>query len=76
MKKITIYPLWPWFLLVLLLVPSVLQAVETESASQPVAVMPETVFEFPDTLEGDSVIHDFVLQNKGRSVLNIQVKTT
>ena len=76
MKKITFHPLKPWFLLVLLLVPSVLQAVETDSTSQPVAVMPETVFEFPDTLEGDSVIHDFILQNKGSSVLNIQVKTT
>ena len=76
MKKTALRQPRIWLLLALLLAPSVLQAVETGPASTPVAVIPETLFEFPDTVEGESLLHDFVVQNTGASVLNITVKTT
>ncbi len=76
MKKTTLRQPIIWLLLALLLVPSVLQAVETGPASDPVAIMPETLFEFPDAVEGAFLLHDFVVQNTGPSVLNITVKTT
>jgi len=76
MKKTTLRQPRIWLLLALLLVPSVLQAIETGPASDPVAIMPETFFEFPDAVEGEFLLHDFVVQNAGPSVLNITVKTT
>ena len=76
MKKTVLRQPRIWLLLALLLVPSVLQAVETGPASSPVAVMPETIFEFSDAVEGEYLLHDFVVQNTGSSVLNITVKTT
>ena len=76
MEKTALRQLRTWLLLALLLVPSLLQAVETAPASNPVAVMTETSFEFSDAVDGEFFLHDFVVQNTGGSVLNIDVKTT
>ncbi len=38
----------------------------------PDAVAVEPVFEFKPVLDGDEVVHDFVIQNKGSADLEIQ----
>jgi hypothetical protein len=76
MKKTLLRQLRIWLLPALLLVPSMLQAVETDPATTPVAVMRETLFEFSDAVEGEYILHDFIIENEGTSVLNIDVKTT
>lgn len=51
---------------------------ETEGSSNrlPVIFYPETKYHFEEVLDGTSVTHDFVIQNKGDAPLNIQkVKT-
>jgi len=61
----------------LLLTVSGLQAAQDTASTAPVAVMPETVYEFPDAVDGEYIIHDFKIQNKGNAVLNVlKVKTT
>ena len=37
----------------------------------PVAFLPEQIFEFEPVIEGDIVIHDFIIQNKGTAPLVI-----
>ncbi len=37
----------------------------------PVAVAPESLYKFTSAMEGDEVLHDFVLQNKGTADLKI-----
>ena len=50
---------------------------DTTSNTVPVAVMPETAFEFPPTMEGESITHDFLIQNRGKKDLTVlEVKTT
>jgi len=42
----------------------------------PVAVIPQTLYEFSPVLDGAKVVHEFVVQNKGTATLNIErVKT-
>ena len=42
----------------------------------PVAFFPQTLYEFSPVLDGAKVVHEFVVQNKGTSTLNIErVKT-
>ncbi|MBF0118897.1 MAG: hypothetical protein HQK79_08675 [Desulfobacterales bacterium] len=49
---------------------------QPEQAKGPVAVFPEKNFTFQGIPEGVEVVHDFVIQNKGTDVLNIEkVKT-
>jgi hypothetical protein len=70
-------PLKIWLFLLLLLAVPVLLAAEDQSRPMPVAVVPEAVYEFPATPEGEYVVHDFVVQNQGDGVLNVlRVKTT
>jgi hypothetical protein len=77
MKKPAFNLLKLWLFLVLPLAPLTLQAAEKPSAAAPVAVMPETVFKFPDTMDGNYLEHDFIIQNQGNAVLNVlRVKTT
>ena len=77
MKKNAFKPLLGWLFLTLLLASPLLMAAENQTPSAPVAVMPETVYEFPDTVDGQSVVHDFVVRNQGDAVLNVlKVKTT
>ena len=46
-------------------------------APSPKAVVPESTYTFPTVIEGESVPHDFVIQNRGNAVLNIlDVKTS
>lgn len=40
--------------------------------SGPVAVTPETVHSFGSVLEGEDVLHDFVVRNTGTEELHIQ----
>jgi len=47
-----------------------------EGDPAPAAFFPETSFEFSPVLEDTTVVHDFVLQNKGDATLNVdRVKT-
>lgn len=47
------------------------------SPATPVAVMPETAFEFPPTVEGEKITHKFVIQNRGMADLSIlEIKTS
>jgi hypothetical protein len=42
----------------------------------PSVFFPETHFEFSPVLEDSMVVHEFVIQNKGKAVLNVErVKT-
>ena len=42
----------------------------------PTAIFPQTLYEFSAVLDGAKVVHEFVVQNKGTSTLNIErVKT-
>ena len=42
----------------------------------PMAFFPQTQYEFAPVLDGDKVVHEFVIQNKGTRTLNVQrVKT-
>jgi hypothetical protein len=36
------------------------------------AFFPETSYEFAPVLDGDKVVHDFVIQNKGTTVLKVE----
>ncbi len=47
-----------------------------ENEQGPNVYFPETHYEFPPVLEDTTVIHDFVIQNKGNAILNVdRVKT-
>ena len=47
-----------------------------EKDAAPSVFFPETHYEFPPVLEDATVMHDFVIQNKGNAVLNVdRVKT-
>jgi hypothetical protein len=47
-----------------------------QDEAKPVAVYPETFYEFSAVLDGSEVVHDFVVQNKGLATLQIErVKT-
>jgi hypothetical protein len=78
MKKTTVRYWQAGLLLLLFFTSPLAHAVEPSSTvSVPVAVMSETVFEFPTVVEGESFTHDFIIQNHGNAVLNIpNVKTT
>ena len=77
MKESTFYPVRVLLFLVVLVTAPAVHAAETQALPGPVAVMPETTYEFPDTVDGEYVVHDFAIRNEGTSVLNVQtVKTT
>jgi len=44
---------------------------ENITKEKPVAFLPEQIFEFEPVVEGDIVIHDFIIQNKGTAPLVI-----
>jgi len=49
---------------------------ETTGGSLPVAVVPEKKFVFEPVLDGTAVHHNFIIQNKGNTMLKIsKVKT-
>ncbi len=43
-----------------------------EEAKKPFAFAPQAVHEFEPVLDGDEVIHTFVIQNKGNAELEIE----
>jgi len=44
--------------------------------AEPAAFFPQTLYEFSPVLDGEKVVHEFVVQNKGKATLNIErVKT-
>jgi hypothetical protein len=44
--------------------------------SAPLAFFPQTLYEFPSVLDGAQVVHEFIIQNKGKAPLDIErVKT-
>ena len=55
---------------------SVAVCLGAENDAAPSVFFPETHFEFTPVLEGSTVVHDFVIQNKGNATLNVdRVKT-
>lgn len=77
MKETAFSPVRGWLFLLLLLAVPMLAAAETQTSAVPVAVVPETVYEFPGIPDGQYVVHDFIVQNQGDAVLNVlKVKTT
>jgi len=47
-----------------------------QDEAEPAAFFPQTLYEFSPVLDGTEVVHEFVVQNKGTSTLNIErVKT-
>ena len=55
----------------LIFLGTVLQASESKPVSRPVAYMPGTFFESPDAVDGENIVHDFVIRNSGAAVLNV-----
>lgn len=57
----------------MLWMPGILSAAtgDSTSASAPSAHLPETLYEFPPAMEGDTVSHEFVIQNRGNALLQI-----
>jgi hypothetical protein len=52
------------------------QAEDAQDIGRPQLIVQETIYDFGTAVEGVKVSHDFVLQNRGTSVLEIQkVKT-
>ena len=50
--------------------------VGAQDDAEPAAIFPQTLYEFSPVLDGAKVVHEFVVQNKGTSTLNIErVKT-
>ena len=48
----------------------------TQDDAEPAAFFPQTLYEFTPVLDGEKVVHEFVVQNKGNATLNIdRVKT-
>ena len=77
MNKTVFNTMRGWLFLVLLLTAPMLAAAANQTGPAPVAVMPETVYEFPDAMDGEYVVHDFVIRNQGDAALNIlKVKIT
>ena len=60
------------------LLPALFTAVcaGAQDASGPSVFFPQTQYEFSQVLDGDKVVHDFVIQNKGPAILKVErVKT-
>ena len=63
---------------VLILILTLFAAVSfgVQDDSQPSAHFPETIYEFTPVLDGDKVVHEFVIQNRGNATLKVdRVKT-
>ena len=58
-------------LLLLLFTVVAISADEIPSQKHPVVFLPEYVFQFEPVVEGDKTFHDFIVQNKGSSALEI-----
>ena len=55
---------------------STVQAEDEQGAGMPQLTVKERIHDFGTAVEGEKITHDFVLQNRGTSVLEIQkVKT-
>lgn len=55
---------------------SSMSVAEIQTQAMPLAVIPEPIYESPTVVEGQDVIHDFVIQNQGTAVLKVErVKT-
>ncbi len=42
-----------------------------DQGGEPEALLPETVYEFQPVVEGSEVVHEFVIQNRGRAELSV-----
>ena len=61
------------FLVVGLLLGANLVAANDLTAEQaPIAYIPESGYEFADVVEGSTVLHEFIIQNKGGAELKIE----
>ncbi len=63
---------------ILILISTLFAAVSfgVQDDSQPSAYFPETTYEFTPVLDGDKVVHEFVIQNRGNATLKVdRVKT-
>ena len=65
-------------LAVIILILTIFAAVSfgVQDDSQPSAYFPQTIYEFTPVLDGDKVVHEFVIQNRGNAPLKVdRVKT-
>ena len=58
--------------ILLLIAAAVCFGAENAATEAPDAVAVEPVFEFKPVLDGDEVVHDYVIQNKGSAELEVQ----
>ncbi len=58
--------------ILLLLAAAACFGAETATRETPDAVAVEPVFEFKPVLDGEEVVHDYVIQNKGSAELEIE----
>ena len=58
--------------ILLLIAAAVCFGAEDTATEGPDAVAVEPVFEFKPVLDGDEVVHDYVIQNKGSAELEVQ----
>lgn len=64
--------LWPCTLIALLLVAAPLSASEKIVPTGPSISVGAPAFEFDAVIDGEEVMHDFVIHNKGSQVLEIK----
>ena len=66
------------FILILAgIVPATLFSLAADSRSnEPIAYMQERIYRFEPVVEGTTVIHEFILQNRGHEYLDIQEITS
>lgn len=58
--------------ILLLLAAAACFGAETKTTETPEAVAVEPVFEFKPVLDGEEVVHDYMIQNKGSAELKIE----
>ena len=63
--------LLPACLLLVFSLFSVRSFAEEETGQAPSLVFPAPKYEFEEVLEGDEVLHDFVIRNRGATVLEV-----
>lgn len=40
--------------------------------NKPIAFIPNPIYEFPSVLEGTEITHEFIIQNNGDALLNVE----
>ncbi len=76
MKLLGRYLLGVCFIVFAVCFISSIAGADIQTEAMPLAGIPEPTYESPTVVEGQNVIHDFVIQNQGTAVLKVErVKT-